>query len=276
MRSGGLDTLTATAAPLLRKLPQILVVHQAGATGKFYAAVFRNGTLASPLTFDDPAAVTALAPEGSAIMGTGADTINQFAPGRFKRVDGHDLPCAEEFVAFAADLPLSSGLPEPIYLREPDAKPQPGFAAETIRLASEADIPALAKLHQICFEAGWSEESLRQSMTTAGAMTLVAERDGGLRAFVVVRVIAGEAEIITLCTAPHWRRKMLADKLLTALRGFLRGQAVSRLHLEVAADNAAAQALYARQGFRESGRRKSYYARESGTACDAILMAVAP
>lgn len=272
----GLDTLTATAAPFLGKVRELVVVHQAGATGKFYAGLFRNGTLAGPLSFVSPTEVLELAPAGASIMGTGADAITALAPQAFKRIEGHDLPCAEEFVAFAADLPAAKGLPEPLYLREPDAKPQPAFVAETIRLATATDIPALARLHQMCFDKGWSEESLRQSMTTLGALTLVAERDGGIRAFVVVRIVAGEAEIITICTEPHFRRKTLADKLLAALREMLRAQKITRLHLEVAADNAAAQALYARQGFGEVGRRKGYYARGTSQPCDAILMAVTP
>lgn len=272
----GIDTLTATAAPLLRQVERLLVVHQAGATGKCYAAFFSNRTLASPLTFDTPEAVMALAPEGAHVIGSAADAILALAPGRFRRMEGHDLPCAEGFAAFGADLPLAQGLPEPIYLREPDAKPQAGFVAETLRLARSDDVPALARLHRICFEAGWSEDSLRQSMVTPGAMTLVAERDGGIRAFAVLRAVADEAEIITICTAPHWRRKSLAEKLLAAAREMLRGQKISTLHLEVAADNEAARALYRRLGFIETGRRKGYYARDGAAPCDAILMAVRP
>ena len=42
--------------------------------------------------------------------------------------------------------------------------------------------------------------------------------------------------------------------------------------LEVAADNAAAQALYARAGFAESGRRRGYYRRPDGSGLDALVM----
>jgi tRNA threonylcarbamoyl adenosine modification protein YeaZ len=272
----GLDTLSATAAPLLRKVPQLLVAHQAGATGNVYAAFFANGTLASPLLFAAPAEVLALAPEGAALIGTGADAIEALAAGRFKRMAGHDLPCAEEFAAFAADLPIAEGLPQPVYLREPDAKPQTPFAAEVIRLAVADDLPALAKLHQICFDDGWSEDSLRQSLSMPGVTALAAVRDGGIRAFLVLRAVADEAEVITLCTAPHWRRKALAEKLLAAGREMLRAQKIVALHLEVAADNGAAHALYLRQGFHETGRRKGYYARNNAAPCDAILMALAP
>jgi ribosomal-protein-alanine N-acetyltransferase len=44
------------------------------------------------------------------------------------------------------------------------------------------------------------------------------------------------------------------------------------MHLEVAADNAPALALYQRAGFETVGRRRGYYARIEGPAQDAVLM----
>lgn len=273
----GIDTLTATAAPLLEEAENLLVAHQAGATGKFYAARYDAGTLAGPLMFDGPEAVLALAGRDRPVLiGTGADAILAMAPEAFDRRAGHDLPVAAQFIRLAAAWPASDGFPQPVYLREPDAKPQAAFAPETIRLARESDIPALARLHQICFDDGWSEESLKATLSSPGVMALVAERDGSIRAFILLRTVADEAEILTLCTAPHWRRRALGGKLVAAARDLLRTQNVSHWHLEVAEDNAAARTLYGMSGFTETGRRKGYYARRHAPACDAILMACKP
>jgi tRNA threonylcarbamoyladenosine biosynthesis protein TsaB len=273
----GLDTLTATAAPLLETTPALLVAHQAGATGKFYAARFENGTLADPLLFDGLEAVTALLGQDQvAVIGTGADAVRAAAQGKVTRLSGHDLPVASDFVRLAAGLPAATGLPQPVYLREPDARPQAPFTPETIRLAGEADIAGLSRLHRMCFSEGWSEDSLRSTLSMPGVLALLAERDGSTRALLVLRSVAGEAEVLTLCTAPHWRRRALGGKLLAAGRELLRAQSVTVLHLEVAADNSAARALYLAQGFAETGRRKGYYARHDAPACDAILMAVSP
>jgi ribosomal-protein-alanine N-acetyltransferase len=48
----------------------------------------------------------------------------------------------------------------------------------------------------------------------------------------------------------------------------------TRLFLEVADDNAAALALYARAGFSEAGRRPGYYARPDGVRQDALILAL--
>lgn len=273
----GLDTLTATAAPLLDDVAALMVVHQAGATGKFYAGRFDGGTLSGALVFDEAATVLALAGnDGSVIIGTGADAILATDPAKGNRRSGHDLPCAEHFIRYAARLPAAADLPQPVYLREPDAKPKAGFAPETIRLAEADDIPALARLHQICFDQGWSEDSLRATLAAPGVTALVAARDGGIRAFLVLRTVADEAEILTLCTAPHWRRRALGGKLLQAARDLLRVQKIALWHLEVAADNAAARALYEAHGFAVTGRRKGYYTRPGAQPCDAILMSCTP
>jgi ribosomal-protein-alanine N-acetyltransferase len=46
----------------------------------------------------------------------------------------------------------------------------------------------------------------------------------------------------------------------------------AKLHLEVAASNIAAQRLYSKLGFAQSGLRKAYYAKPSGPAEDAVIM----
>lgn len=270
----GIDMLTATAAPVLADHRHLLVVQQAGATGKFYAGQFADGVLTGALLFEGlDVIVGRLVATPHHVIGTGADAARARAPQICTRLTGHDLPVAEHFVAHAAALPLQQGYPQPIYLREPDAKPSLGFQPELIRLAEATDLAALSALHQMCFEPGWSAESLRASLSLPGAMALLAERDGKLRAFLLIQQAAGEAEIITLCTEPRWRRRALAEKLVDAARVLLRQNQVNTLHLEVAADNIAAATLYAKLGFAVRGRRKGYY--KNGTT-DAVLMSLVP
>jgi len=47
------------------------------------------------------------------------------------------------------------------------------------------------------------------------------------------------------------------------------------MFLEVAADNLAAQSLYAGAGFNPIGRRPAYYIRSGGQAVDAVILSAA-
>src|SRR5690606_32388544 len=90
--------------------------------------------------------------------------------------------------------------------------------------------------------------------------------------FILMRVAADEAEILTLAVRPAARRAGLGGRLVGegVLTATARG--AGRVFLEVAEDNAAARALYARTGFAEAGRRRGYYARADGGRRDALLL----
>jgi ribosomal-protein-alanine N-acetyltransferase len=73
---------------------------------------------------------------------------------------------------------------------------------------------------------------------------------------------------------PAARRSGLGGRLVGegVLAAAARG--AGRVFLEVAEDNAAARALYARAGFVEAGRRPGYYAGADGERRDALLLAL--
>jgi ribosomal-protein-alanine N-acetyltransferase len=127
----------------------------------------------------------------------------------------------------------------------------------------------LAALHAEAFEASWDASAFETLLDQPG-MKAVEAADG----FILIRTVAGEAEILTLAVRPSARRRGLgADLLAKGLVLALAGGA-GRLFLEVAEDNLAARALYARAGFTEAGRRRGYYARPGGPAADALVLAL--
>ena len=91
--------------------------------------------------------------------------------------------------------------------------------------------------------------------------------------FALGRVAADEGELLTLCVAPASRRQGLGAELLAAFHAGAASRGATRAVLEVAADNAAARALYARAGYREAGRRRAYYREADGNAVDALILA---
>src|SRR5690606_4198483 len=136
----------------------------------------------------------------------------------------------------------------------------------------------------------WSESEFAALLGQPGVIAL-AEADG----FILIRIAADEAEILTLAVQPAARRRGLGRRLVEsgaraacpgrADRPFLEGAGAhpgaraacaggaDRLLLEVAEDNAAARALYAAAGFVEAGRRRAYYPRPEGLAADALILA---
>ena len=96
---------------------------------------------------------------------------------------------------------------------------------------------------------------------------------GDRRCFALVRVVADEAELLTLATLPAYRRHGLARAVMHAWMARAASQGAARAFVEVAADNSAALPLYESCGFALCGVRRDYYRREGGAAADALLLA---
>jgi len=127
----------------------------------------------------------------------------------------------------------------------------------------------LAGLHAAAFPAPWAAAALADLLTQAGVFAL--EQPDG---FILLRTVADEAEILTLAVHPKARRRGLGARLVREGVAGAAAQGATRLFLEVADDNAAALALYARAGFSEAGRRPGYYARPDGGRQDALILAL--
>lgn len=95
------------------------------------------------------------------------------------------------------------------------------------------------------------------------------------RGFALSRVIADEAELLVLASDPAHRRQGVAMAQLRAVELAAARCGARRQFLEVAVDNAAACALYAKAGYAPIGRRAGYYARPGGVRVDALVLAKA-
>lgn len=98
---------------------------------------------------------------------------------------------------------------------------------------------------------------------------LVALDDGLIVGYAGLCDYPDEAFIQTLAVAQQAQGEGLGGLLLQALLDEAARRRKSRVSLEVRADNAPAQRLYARFGFRTAGLRRGYY-QPSGT--DAVVM----
>jgi ribosomal-protein-alanine N-acetyltransferase len=140
-----------------------------------------------------------------------------------------------------------------------------------LRPARAEEAAALADVHASAFDDPWSADEIRRFATAGGAWALVCDDEGAISGFVICRVIAGEAEILTLAVRSDRRRQGVGSALLAQAMGLAAGSA-NHMFLEVAADNDGAIALYDAAGFSTVGRRSGYYRRRAGGAVDALVM----
>ena len=127
----------------------------------------------------------------------------------------------------------------------------------------------LAHIHGEAFapQRGWTAREFADLLKQP-SVVLFSRPEG----YALLRVVANEAELLTLAGRPTAQRKGVASDLM---RAWLSKTDAKRAFLEVAEDNGAAKALYQRHGFEVSGRRKAYYKRSDGVAVDAVLMQLA-
>lgn len=151
------------------------------------------------------------------------------------------------------------------------------FAREpVIEAAEDADLPDLADIHAASFSQTWSEDEIAALMGGAGVFCLVARRGTpyGTRrpiGFIMMRSVAGEAEVLTIAVHPHHRGAGIGGLLTDAALRRLYVDGVACVFLEVDTQNAPALAVYRRRGFVQVGQRPGYYAHAAGQGHALVL-----
>jgi ribosomal-protein-alanine N-acetyltransferase len=132
----------------------------------------------------------------------------------------------------------------------------------------------IAALHAQLFDPAWDAASITSSIEHPASASFIAQiRDPRVLAgFVIGRIAADEAEILSIGVAPEWQRRGIGRHMVEGLVRAARRAEVKRVFLEVASDNAAGGALYLSLGFRPAGGRKAYYTRPGGTTADALIL----
>ena len=131
---------------------------------------------------------------------------------------------------------------------------------------------ALAALDAQSNPSPWSAKQFQTALSNRCDTVLVLEQAEETAGFIVWQTVLDESELHLIATAEAFRRQGVASQLLAQWFQTASAQNVQRLLLEVRAGNLAAQALYAKYGFRECGRRSGYYSLPDGSREDAVWM----
>jgi ribosomal-protein-alanine N-acetyltransferase len=128
---------------------------------------------------------------------------------------------------------------------------------------------AIAVLESACFDLPWSPDAVRSLLDDGLTRAWAAESSHGIVGAALLRVVAGEGELLRIAVHPDARRHGVGRALLRAVLSAAADACPLGVYLEVRASNVAAHHLYATVGFVDAGRRPDYY--ESPRE-DALLM----
>ncbi|GAA6187993.1 N-acetyltransferase [Litorivita sp. NS0012-18] len=132
----------------------------------------------------------------------------------------------------------------------------------------------LAVIHAAAFihDRPWSAKELAALMASPHVFACALPNSSAPHAFALGRVVAGEAELLTIACASAHQGQGFGRAALQAFEAEARLRAADQAFLDVADDNAPARGLYQRAGYIETGRRKAYYRRKGRADADACLM----
>lgn len=131
-----------------------------------------------------------------------------------------------------------------------------------------------ARLHAASFAHPWTAEDVASLIANSSTLAAAAldPASGRLRGFVLSRLAAEEAEILTIAVESASRGKGVGRALFSEHLRQAANAGAKAMFLEVDRGNAPALALYKRLGFVAVGERAGYYGREDGARETAIVM----
>lgn len=124
---------------------------------------------------------------------------------------------------------------------------------------TERDVSGIAEIERECFSEPWSEEGIRSELRNENARFYVAEFMGGIAGYLGMHIVLDECYIANIAVKEKFRRKGIADKLLSLGEERAKEEGCAFITLEVRVSNEKAIALYKKRGYNEMGERKNFY-----------------
>ena len=135
----------------------------------------------------------------------------------------------------------------------------------------ETHIDGIIAIENASFQQPWQRISFLNELSCRGALDFVVlePQHGQILAYVCLRLILDEVHLLKIATAPDWRRRGIATRLLDACFQLAHRREARAAYLEVRRSNAPAIQFYSSLGFQIIGKRLHYY---TDTGEDALLM----
>ena len=124
----------------------------------------------------------------------------------------------------------------------------------------------MTALHSDSFEHPWKKEEFESLLKLSTTKGLINEKG-----MIVCSICGEDAEILTLCVSPEYRKQGIATEMIEQMSRYLKKFQVSSFFLEVNVNNLPALKLYEKCGFLQVGKRKNYYKTSKGRQ-DALVL----
>jgi ribosomal-protein-alanine N-acetyltransferase len=142
----------------------------------------------------------------------------------------------------------------------------------TVRRAHPSDLGAIMDIEQVSFPTPWSETAMRREITGQdNSYFLVVEIRGRICGYAVTWAYVGEAHVLNVAVAPHWRGFGLGEVLMLSAIQEAVARRCTQMVLEYRVSNSSAGALYEKLGFVAAGIRPRYYMDTGEDAVFAVL-----
>lgn len=145
-------------------------------------------------------------------------------------------------------------------------------ATTSIEPATIRDAAKLSQLHRASFHRGWGQGEFESMLAERNTLADRLMQGRSPIGFIISRLAADEAEILSVAVASAQRGRGYSRNLLHQHLGHLAGRGILRVFLEVEENNEPAVRLYQRAGFRTVGRREQYYRDATGAKLNALVM----
>ena len=112
-----------------------------------------------------------------------------------------------------------------------------GRCAPAIERARPRDAARLSQLHGVSFHRGWGEGEFEEMLGSRDTLAHRLRIGRSIAGFIISRMAADEAEILSVAMAPNQRGRGLSRNLLDVHLGSLAGHGTRRVFLEVEENN---------------------------------------
>lgn len=133
------------------------------------------------------------------------------------------------------------------------------------------DLPQVLAMEQSLVAFPWTIGHFADSLAAGHLAWLLRTATGELIAYAVLQIVLDEAELLNIGVRADCQGRGVGRQFLEFLCAQARQRGAAQMFLEVRVSNTAARALYAGQGFQQTGERAHYYPAAQGRETALLL-----